>query len=141
MRASTWPFFTGCPSVNSMLSSRPETCGSTVTVLSACTVPSAVRYTGTFCLTTGTTVTGTGGASPPLPLAPFAAPSPGLCNMRMPTTAITTTASTINAIFQKRDMWNSWIEPGASSRERPSPQAPRGQTCPHGQSIGVRQPL
>jgi hypothetical protein len=29
----------------------------------------------------------------------------------MPTMASMTTANTINAIFQKRDMQNSWIEP------------------------------
>ncbi|GEM_PF-6694070 len=93
-----------------MLSSWPPTCGLTVTVFIALTVPSALAYTGTSWRAASITVTGTGplSRSPSLPasacgppLASFALPPP---SMRMPTSPTTSTAITSSTIFQKRDI-------------------------------------
>jgi hypothetical protein len=46
MVASSWPFFTICPSVKAIEVSTPETWGRTVTVIDGTTVPSASSTTG-----------------------------------------------------------------------------------------------
>jgi hypothetical protein len=80
--ASTSPFFTSWPSRKFRLISWPPTCGLTVTVFIAVTVPSALAYTGTSWCVASTTVTGTGPASglrrpgaPPLPTGLVLAPA------------------------------------------------------------------
>src|SRR6187455_515951 len=86
MVASSWPFLTICPSLNSTWVMTPETCGRTVTVTTGVTVPSASRTTGRSACVATATPTALGGApraprppppGPPAPAPPPPVPAPG----------------------------------------------------------------
>src|SRR5664279_2477037 len=78
MTASTSPFFTICPSLNSTCVSTPETCAATVTVASGVTVPSASRKTGMSSLRARATPTVLAPAAPAPARAPRAPGAPEL---------------------------------------------------------------
>ena len=78
MRASTWPFLTLWPSVNSTSASTPPTCGTSVAVTGGVTVPSASISTGRSPCTARAEPTVTPPPGPRPPNGPPGPPGPPL---------------------------------------------------------------